>query len=202
MHSSTLLPVWVLTILAGVCALTAYQQAPGQSGTPDNRWPTEMRFSLDSAKPTLVMFVHPRCPCTRASLNELAVLTAQCNGRLSVYVLFVRPKNVSSDWIETDLKKQAERIPGIIVKEDIDGHCARRLSIHTSGETVVYDENEQLRFCGGITSSRGHQGDNVGRQSIESLVLTGSSSQSTAPVFGCPLLDQSSEKPNPSDLKS
>ena len=189
-----LLAAWICTIALGFCVLTSYQQTPSHGGNPKQMWPTDAEIAKDSTKPTLVMFVHPHCPCTRASLNELAVLMAKCHGRISAYVLLVRPNGLDPNWAETDLKRQATDIPGVVVLDDESGHCAKRFRIHTSGGTVVYDAEGQLCFSGGMTASRGHNGDNIGRQSIESLVLNGSSTQTTAPVFGCPLLDQPSDK--------
>ena len=154
------------------------------------QWPDGVEFAPDSAKPTFVMFAHPRCPCTRASLRELALTMTKCDDRIRTYVLFVRPNDVGSTWAETDLKRQAEAIPGVTVVEDRDGRYAERFRIRTSGETLLYDETGRLRFCGGITPSRGHNGDNIGREAILSLVLKREETHSSAPVFGCPLLDQ------------
>jgi hypothetical protein len=42
-------------------------------------------------------------------------------------------------------------------------------------------------FKGGITSSRGHSGDNLGRDAVIDLVTSGVASASSAPVFGCSL---------------
>jgi hypothetical protein len=57
----------------------------------------------------------------------------------------------------------------------------------TSGEALLYGPDGRLEFAGGITSSRGHEGDNPGADRIVSLVTTGSAELATAPVFGCPL---------------
>ena len=52
---------------------------------------------------------------------------------------------------------------------------------------VLYDRDARLAFSGGMTASRGHEGDSHGRSAVTRLVLTGASHRSRAPVYGCPL---------------
>lgn len=190
MVRTALLPLWICTVVAGFYALTSYEQTPSQSGQPCQSWPGDVGISVDPSVPTLIMFAHPHCPCTRASMGEFSILMAKCTGRVRAYVVFVRPAGTDDDWTHTDLRTKAENIPEVVVLEDLDGLYARQFQIHTSGETLLYDSSGELRFCGGITASRGHHGANSGRQSIASIILQGKSMSSTAPVFGCPLLDQ------------
>jgi len=141
------------------------------------------------------MFAHPRCPCTRASINELAVLMAQCEGKLNAHVAFFQPDDAKSDWSQTDLWFSASRIPDVEVFADEEGSEARRFGAATSGQVLLYDSDGELLFQGGITSARGHAGDNVGRSSIVRLLgktrrpIRERSSSTEAPVFGCPLFD-------------
>jgi hypothetical protein len=53
---------------------------------------------------------------------------------------------------------------------------------------VLYDARGQLVFRGGITSARGHAGDNYGADAVAEFVNTGVRSRSLTPVFGCSLL--------------
>jgi len=65
--------------------------------------------------------------------------------------------------------------------------------VTTSGHVVLYDADGKLVFNGGITSSRGHSGDNAGRAAITKLVHHESAAVPEAPVFGCSLLDPKQE---------
>jgi hypothetical protein len=133
------------------------------------------------------MFVHPHCPCTRASVAELNRLLTRRQGPVTVHVLFVLPKGVGDDWAETSLRKSAEALPGVKVELDRDGKEALRFGAESSGYVVLYSPDGRLLFSGGITSSRGHEGDNAG----EDLVLAGMKGQPASvqhtPVFGCSL---------------
>jgi hypothetical protein len=138
------------------------------------------------------MLAHPHCPCTRASIRELARLIAQAQGRVTAYALFVKPAGSSDDWEKTDLCQSAASIPGVSVVVD-DGVEAGRFHAVTSGQTVLYDAEGHLLFSGGITGSRGHSGDNAGRTAIVSLLNTGEAERMESSVFGCPLFGTHSE---------
>jgi hypothetical protein len=51
-----------------------------------------------------------------------------------------------------------------------------------------------LVFNGGITSSRGHQGDNAGQDSIISFLTKGVVTAKETPFFGCFLLNEQTRK--------
>jgi hypothetical protein len=70
---------------------------------------------------------------------------------------------------------------------DLDEVEVDRFHAEVSGLTMLYNADGKLLFSGGITASRGHSGDNVGRSSIVSLVTCGTSERTRTPVFGCAL---------------
>src|SRR5436305_7201217 len=169
--------LWLLVIGVGVCLLCSYENTPGVAAMPPERWPVESRIQHASDGATLVMLVHPHCPCTRASLGELASLMAHCQGHLTAYVLFLKPEGFSDDWEKTDLWQSATSIPGVKAIVDDGGVEANRFHAATSGQTILYDADGRLSFSGGITGSRGHAGDNAGRSAIVSLVNSGTADQ-------------------------
>jgi len=184
---------WLAAVLGGTLFLARYSNSAGQAGEPPDRWPESSNVPHNAARPTLVMFVHPHCPCSRASVGELALLMARCHDRLEAHVFFLRPARMPLEWAQTDLWREAARIPGVVVHRDDDGREARCFAASTSGATALYDLSGQLLFHGGITAARGHSGDNAGRAAIQSLVLEQSVGRSCTPVFGCSLFDCSAK---------
>ena len=183
--------LWALSVAAGSGLLIRYERAPGAQATPARQWPAGVGFEPDSRRFTLVMLAHPRCPCTRASLRELAKLMAREPGRLTAEVLFFRPEGASETWAHTNLWRAAAEIPGVQVRSDEGGQLARN-AFHaaTSGQTLLYDAEGRLLFRGGITAARGHEGDNTGESAIRALLAGQGGTQTvagTAPVFGCSL---------------
>jgi hypothetical protein len=94
---------------------------------------------------------------------------------------------VDQDWDDTDLWKAAQSIPGAHVISDLDGEECKRFHATTSGETFLFNERGELLFSGGITFSRGHSGDNVGRSAIESFLRGQEPACRHTSVFGCPI---------------
>ena len=185
----TLTLIWLGVVGIGLSLMWEYEATPGEVTTFLPHWPGDSRIERNTDRPTLVVFAHPRCPCTRASISELALIMAHCPGRVDVRVLFFKPSGFSAGWEKTDLWSSAEAIPGVKVVCDEDGSEAKRFRATTSGYSLLYNSNGRLLFGGGITGSRGHSGDNAGRSTIESLLMNGESDQKQQTfVFGCPLL--------------
>jgi len=182
--------LWLLTVGAGIAVILDYQNTCGSVGTTPEYWPLNTSIALDRTRDTLVMFAHPQCPCTRASMEEFNRLMAQCHGRVAAHVLFFKPAQLSNDWVETDLWRSAAAIPSVMVQDDIDGTLAHKFGAETSGYVLLYDPRGQLLFKGGITDSRGHAGDNAGESVIISLVNGQKTSLSQTPVYGCSLLSK------------
>jgi hypothetical protein len=170
-----------------------YENAAGAAGQAPAHWPANSRLEHAADRTTLVMLAHPHCPCTRASIGELALLMAKSQGRVTAYVLFLKPTGSADDWEMTDLWQSAASIPGVSVFADADGVEAKNFQAATSGQTVLYDAGGNLLFSGGITASRGHSGDNAGRSAIVSLLSGGESELTKTSVYGCPLFDLNSE---------
>ncbi len=140
------------------------------------------------------MLAHPKCPCTRASIGELAQIVAETQGKLTAYVLFTKPQGAGADWDDTELRRSAAAIPGVTVVTDADGSEARRFGAETSGHTLLFDPDGALLFSGGITASRGHAGRNAGESAIIAAVNGGRSDSAGTPVFGCSLIRQPGEE--------
>jgi hypothetical protein len=184
---------WAGTAVWGGHALLKYENSPGKVGKVASSWPPDSPVRLANDCPTLVMAAHPQCPCTRASVAELAQLMAHVQGKVRAYVLFYTPRESPADWQNTDLRRTAGQIPGVTVISDIDGAEAERLGAETSGHTFLFDPSGRLLFNGGITASRGHAGDNAGESAIVSLINEHTTSRSETFVFGCSLKNPSRE---------
>jgi hypothetical protein len=187
--------LWTLAVGLGLSVLWRYENAPGQAANPPARWPTDSCIHHASDHATLIMLAHPHCPCTRASIEELAKVMTQAQGRVNAYVLFLKPTEFSDNWEKTYLWEDAARIAGVTPVADDDGVEALRFHALTSGQTVLYDADGRLLFSGGITGSRGHSGDNAGQGAIVSLLNHGEAGLSETFVFGCPLFHESECKP-------
>src|SRR5262249_16785821 len=111
---------WVVAVGFGLTWLTRYETASGREAQPPKTWPAESCGPHMAGQPTLLMFVHPRCPCSRASLEELGALVDECSQRAQTCVVLYRPAGSPSGWEKTGLWKQASSLPGVRVFCDAD----------------------------------------------------------------------------------
>lgn len=171
-------------------ALTAYKGTPGPTGNAPTSWPSKSALPRPVGRPTLVLFAHPRCPCTSASLHELKTALETSGWGGNTIVAMTRPTGVGREWLDTRHHHSARAIPGVLLLDDLAGSEGRRFGAMTSGHVVLYDEAGVLRFSGGITPLRGHEGDNAGRQLLVARLRERTATAlALNPVFGCELED-------------
>ena len=184
--------LWLALAILALGMVEKRAGTAGDAGHPPPRLPAhavpahDPGKPFDPGKPSLVMLIHPHCPCSRASLTELSRLAALCPGRANLSVLLLRPPGCPAAFTDTDLRRQAAAIPGVAVQTDDAGATAQRLGAATSGETLLYSADGRLLFHGGLTAARGHEGDSAGVSAVAAL-LNGHAAPADAPVYGCPL---------------
>lgn len=183
--------LWLFAVAGGLFGMMRYEQKAGAVGVTPQQWPATADIALDPSRPTLVMFAHPKCPCTRASMEELNRLLARSQGAVTAHVIFFTPEKGAQEWMQGGLWESARAIPGVRVAPDVAGVKAKLFGAETSGYVVLYDPSGQLLFHGGITASRGHAGDNAGESAILSLLAAHQSPTRLSPVFGCAIHNSS-----------
>ena len=177
---------WCGAVVCGLCWLADYASSPGAAAKAGSRWPARAAVSLHGRLPTLILFIHPQCPCTAATLEELDRLLGRVGDRVSTRILVYSDAALGPEWSHSSLWARAERIPWVRVEADPLGCQAALFGARTSGQAFLYSSDGQLLFSGGLTPARGHEGDNDGCTSLQSLI-SGASASCTAPVYGCAL---------------
>jgi hypothetical protein len=179
--------LWVVACVVGMAALAHYSMTPGLAGHPPQAWPADSRLVRPAGQYMFVLALHPHCPCSRATLEELDGIMAHCRGGMAARVLFVEPPGLTDSWVKTDLWRHALRIPGVSAVLDVQGVEAKRFGALTSGQSALYSPKGELVFQGGITGARGHAGDNAGFDAVLAHVSGTAVGPASTPVFGCPL---------------
>lgn len=179
--------VWLLTIAAGLVALQRHAAIAAESAPAATAWPAGSAVARDPSRATLVVFVHPGCPCTRATLRQLERVVAHHPRAAAVRVLF---RDDGDDVTASAAWELAARVPEAARVRDRDGAEARRFGARTSGEVMLFDAGGVLRFQGGVTPGRGHEGDNEGAAALDRAMRGASERSLRARVFGCDLEDR------------
>ncbi len=179
--------VWVCIVSTGLWAVWHYDRTPGAKVSSPINWPLDTRIERVQGCPTLVMFVHPRCPCTFASIAELERLMARCAGAATTHIWFLHPRGAGHDWTDAPVLRRAAVVSGVCISADEDGNEAQRFGVRTSGHVLVYDAEGRCVFSGGITAGRGNHGNSLGQEAIVAFLTAGACERRQTPVFGCPL---------------
>jgi hypothetical protein len=179
--------VWGLLVGAGMLVLGDYAARPGIAASAPDRWPSESAIRRDGSRPTLLIFLHPRCPCSRASVAELATIAGDCGDRAAVHAVLLQPGEDRAGWGRSDLEADLAALPRLRIRPDPGGAEARRFGVATSGQVLLYDPGGRLIFSGGITPGRGHEGANDGRAAVVAGILGTGGGGTGYPVFGCAL---------------
>lgn len=183
-----LLLIWLGAILLGMQPLLRYEKtAATTSIRAIDTWPQNCRLPRKSEK-TLLVFVHPKCPCTKAGINELSRLSNKV--RLDGFICAVKPDDAPADWLDSNFSSSCSRIKGMQLICDQAGRLSREFAASTSGETFLFDGTGKLKFHGGINIARGHEGPNDGLSNLK-LLLEGNIGSGSYPVYGCALLNTS-----------
>jgi len=171
-------------------AFLRFELTPGAQAIAPRSWPKDSKIALAPNGMTLVLFAHPHCVCTRASLDELQTVLSHHARPLSASIVFVQLPAFSDEEMRDESWEKAGRIPGLERRIDEGGVEAKRFNAVVSGYTVLYDAKGNLLFDGGVTGSRGQVGANAGRNSVIGFLRDAKVDTSRTPVFGCYLFDR------------
>lgn len=187
--------LWFCIVVLGIWEMAVYKSTPGRTGKDHTTWPVDSRIQREVKRSSLVLFLHPKCPCSRATLGELERLLPVLKNRTQVYIEFVLPEGKSEIWGQDTLWERATALArivgGIGVRFDKSGREADLFGAQTSGHVFLYDVLGNLKYSGGITSDRGHMGDSAGRIAILAWIGGQTSRQvARADAFGCSLKEE------------
>lgn len=174
--------------MLGLAVLESYVARPGAQAAAPGFWPDDSVVERSDGSYQLVVALHPRCPCSLATVQELGRLLARVGSGLSCEVLIYRPEAEPAAWSESRLQDSVASLSGAVLRDDPEGREALRFGALTSGQVVLFGPDGELLFQGGLTSARGHEGLTVASREIAALVRAESGTPiAGAPVFGCPL---------------
>jgi len=186
---------WTLCVAGGFVALWVHAAKQGSLGGPISHWPAESTLPLHADLPTLVVFIHPECPCSRATLDHLRPLAEK--GDTSIVLVTMTPPIGESTLprgvgCHQQIASLAEK-PNVVRIDDVGGDEAKRFDATTSGSCFLFTPDSRSVFQGGVTSGRGHRGANAGLRMMTDRIGGKSESAATYPVFGCSLQSEEAE---------
>jgi hypothetical protein len=170
---------WVVAVAGGFGVWGAAEAPPGRAGPPAAGSPR--------AGPSVVVYVHPHCPCTRAALPAILDALAVAPPGTDCRVVFALPVGVPDGWERTRSWDLAAGRPGVAVEIDRGGTRAAADGAETSGHAVARDAAGRVAFRGGLSRPGTRPADGAGLRAVAAVLAGCAPDTSETPVFGCPL---------------
>jgi hypothetical protein len=179
--------VWCASLATAWNQLYSHAYRPAKTDRVVDLWPQDTILGASSQRFRIVIFVHPLCPCTQATLEELDESLTRIPADVAVDAVAVTT-GLSADEVESSRTVESlQRMPRVTLHLDASGREQRAFGAVVSGETFAFDREGRLAFHGGLTPARGHQGDSAGQKLLEELACGRRHAPCEAPVFGCRL---------------
>ncbi len=178
---------WIVAIAAGFLAIQAHESTPGRAGAVPGSWPSGSPLPGASGRPEVVMAVHPKCSCSRASLAILGEVVGGSRSAARIRLLVYRPADTDACWSGDSLMQLASGIPGAEAVDDPGGAESRRFGLLTSGAVAAFDATGNLRFAGGLNDGRASTSSAAGAKSLADVLAGLVPETSDGDVFGCPI---------------
>lgn len=179
--------VWCTLVFASLGGLAFYGSIPGQAATAASQWPTDSTILPAEDTNAVLVFVHPQCFCTRATIDQLQRAFVARPKSASTTVVVYAPSTQPESWCDTSLVRLCKTLPGATVVLDHDGQETQRFGVNTSGHVLVFNRQKQLQFSGGVTPSRGHLGPCEGLDAVTQIIAGQKAVPCVANAYGCPL---------------
>lgn len=199
LRTALVLALLLLPMAAGLGLWSSYAARPGAGPNTPLDWPAGSSLERAVDRPTLLVFAHPRCPCTRASLENLDRLLTNFRGPLRTVLLLWTPAGLDPEsaeaFADNSVWHRALALPGVVTQLDPGGVLAAHFGARTSGTALLFGPDGKLRYAGGLTYARGHEGEGVALAQLLAAMGQAPPEAVHTAVFGCSLLE-------PADLQA
>ena len=182
-----LLAAWSVGIGMLLLGLGIYSAQQGSRGTIPQILEDETTSALSAH-----FFVHPQCPCSASSVEELDRLLSRLGRSVSLNLTahVYEPTQKPPGWVDSPMVTRLRRMNGVRVLSDPDGAKSASFGVLSSGHLLLYRQG-QLQFSGGLTSLRGHGGLSESGEAAYRVFMNSNPTGTLPPVnwvvFGCPV---------------
>lgn len=195
LKTNILLLVWFVSVAFGFSTMMIHDTKPSQEAAAPLTMYKEEAQLADDRNFTMVVFLHPRCPCSVATLDCLDRLLARPENakKMRAVVYLVCPPGTDRDWA-APLYEKCKTLPSARIAFDDCGRTANKYGARSSGQVLLYSPQGELVFSGGLTNARGQFGESGAELAIQEIIsrkstTTVGQSFFRHPVFGCALLN-------------
>ena len=117
---------WAIGLVSGFSLIVSHNFATGNVSSAPIEWPDGINLESDANHPTLLVFIHPQCPCSSATIGELERLLADVNQQVKCTILMVCPSDHVDQWMKSKNTERSKSIEGVQIVVDVDGTTAAK----------------------------------------------------------------------------
>ena len=93
-----MLLAWVAVLFVTFATMRRYEFTPGADPAAPKSWPMQSQVTRPLGHSSLLVFAHPLCRCTDATLEELAKVARSAGPDIDITVLFFSPDGAGTEW--------------------------------------------------------------------------------------------------------
>lgn len=146
---------WILIILCSYCTLYVFSTTLEKTGLFE-RAPAGSQFIQDNGKSKLIVFINPRSPQSRTSIEEVKKL-GPFPKDFQVKIVFMNQRS-DKFWLTGEAWDEAHSIPGVEVLADSRNKEAMLYQVETSGQAFLYNEFHDLIHKGVLLPTKPQPG--------------------------------------------
>ena len=180
----TAIAIWLVATAYAYSLMMRFDTRPGVAGNPLLRWPATAAVQLAKRQRTLLIFLHPKCSCSRASISQLQNLRKRFPDAFHTELVLWQPPGRSPAWNQL-YRTDSEDLSGTETIADPGGRVAALFDAHTSGYVLLYGAAGNLEYAGGLTPARGVNNEGPGILALERIMSGSTVGVAHQPVFGC-----------------
>ncbi len=184
--------IWISAVSLCYGCLLNYSSTPALTTSGPSQFPQSQKLGLNKNGLTMIAFFHPQCPCSAATAAELGkILTHhdfyKPHANLKVYAVISKPSGTDVSFTKSSLVSSLEVTRGVELVIDQNDVLSRQFGALASGQILLFNQQGEKLFSGGITTERGHEGESSGGAALGNYIRGQRTALKIAPVFGCSL---------------
>jgi hypothetical protein len=180
-----LIVLWVVLFLSAYLFSINYS-IKTEKVDKENQTTDLVKRYLSSGQRVLFFFIHPKCSCTLASIDEFKDLLKDEYKDIKIVAIVSTRSSVDNEFMYSESTNLIKELNQVEIFYDIGAIETQKLGIKTSGHLLFYDSLGNLLYSGGITVSRGHRGESVGKMELSRRMKSSNNYQKyMADAYGC-----------------
>ncbi len=172
--------------LALVGLLSAFSIAAAEA-----HWPSVTRIEHDNRHSSLLVFIHPRCQCSRSIVDQVLSVTETAEVPIRATFVFYCPDGEPDEWVQNESWSRLNDAGKYTLLVDRGGIEAERFNASSSGHCLLFDINRRLLFSGGLAAGKDGMPSPPALDALGTHLSGRREAVSAFPVVGCDLQEQS-----------